>query len=91
VTSGDDGGAGVVLIAAATKIADADAAGELRDSATSDRIGDELAGFEEAVLRLQVGVHQTETGVEEVESTGHVEGDFCEVTVREGTVLLEVI
>lgn len=81
----------MVLIAAATKIAEADAAGELRNGAASDGIGDELAGFEEAVLGLQVGVHQAEGGVEEVESTGHVEGDFSQVAVRQGAVFLEVI
>ena len=42
VASGDDGRAGVVFITAATKIADADTAGELGNSATSDGIRDEF-------------------------------------------------
>ena len=91
VAGGDDGRAGVVLIATASEIADADAAGQLGDSAASHGIRDEFGRLKEAVLRLQIGVHEAESGVHEVQTARHVEDNFSQVAVGEGAVFLEVI
>jgi len=91
VTRRDDGGTGVVLITAASEIADADAAGQLGDSAASHGIRDEFGRLKEAVLRLQIGVHEAESGVHEIQPAGHVEDNFSQVAVGEGAVFLEMI